>query len=719
MQRQYQIRIELLSDGCPSSGEVYNSIVDVEIDYDPFGFPFLSAKRIKGCLKETAFFMREWGMDIPIEEIFGGKGNTKGKLRLENAKLENYDSMRNEIESYKKTGIGHPQNVLKYFSYIRTQTAMENGVAKRTSLRVLRVLKKGLIFVANISIDEKYKKYMEDICKCTRNMGLNRTRGLGEIKISWIDENDKIKEEQGQSLSKNIKIEELPENYKLLKGKNLEDKKYYRLFYSLKLLEPVILKTVDKGQEKTEDYIQGAKMLGILAGRMGNKTYQQLTKEENIICSNLYITDFNIRHLPAPESMCYEKDRGIDKVYDLAAGYQTDMQIKGLHSKYIGQADIDKIKEKLSVLAVNTQIRYHHSRPEDKSIGRARGDGKGEMYQLSSLTEGQVFSGFIQGNTEQMKEIIEQFKEMKTFTIGYGTASEYGKVELYIDKFEECSVKQEELSEFLVYFVSPMIVYNDMGMYSYQVEDVKKEIIRYFKLKDRELEVEQEKIYLSYTIIGGWQTMWKKPKQITRVLDKGTVLTFRVKDGTSIHLPKESIFLGERVAEGYGEVKFLSIPKKKEWETVLLEHDVKSEIGSEKEMQIIKKQVNTEGEFIKELKKIEEKEILKKEGSKVAKELEEIEASVVNKLLLTLQEQKVEEEQKKRKKEDAKQSFFDVINFIKKESKKLQAEKIKQAINRMSSCIYIEEDEAFYVFTKALLLQLKYELRAEEGKKYE
>ena len=57
---RYQIRIELLSDLCVSDGGVYNSALDTELCYDSYGFPFIPAKRLKGCLRECALELREW-----------------------------------------------------------------------------------------------------------------------------------------------------------------------------------------------------------------------------------------------------------------------------------------------------------------------------------------------------------------------------------------------------------------------------------------------------------------------------------------------------------------------------------------------------------------------------------------------------------------------------------------------------------------------------------
>ena len=40
-----KLRIELLSDLCSGSGDVYNSAVDVEVVYDDCGFPFTPGRR--------------------------------------------------------------------------------------------------------------------------------------------------------------------------------------------------------------------------------------------------------------------------------------------------------------------------------------------------------------------------------------------------------------------------------------------------------------------------------------------------------------------------------------------------------------------------------------------------------------------------------------------------------------------------------------------------
>lgn len=73
--RNYRIKIELLSDVCVSDGGIYNSAIDTDICYDEYGFPYIPAKRLKGCLRECALELKDWGMPIGVQEMFGTQGN--------------------------------------------------------------------------------------------------------------------------------------------------------------------------------------------------------------------------------------------------------------------------------------------------------------------------------------------------------------------------------------------------------------------------------------------------------------------------------------------------------------------------------------------------------------------------------------------------------------------------------------------------------------------
>ena len=57
-----KLYIKLLSDLCTYSGESYNSMVDTDVVYDKYGIPYIPAKRIKGCIREAALELLEFGL---------------------------------------------------------------------------------------------------------------------------------------------------------------------------------------------------------------------------------------------------------------------------------------------------------------------------------------------------------------------------------------------------------------------------------------------------------------------------------------------------------------------------------------------------------------------------------------------------------------------------------------------------------------------------------
>lgn len=105
--RNYRIKIELLSDMCVSDGGIYNSAIDTDICYDEYGFPYIPAKRLKGCLRECALELKDWGMQIGVQEMFGTQGMMIRTVKRQ-AKRERYISgmLISQTESvlYRKSG---------------------------------------------------------------------------------------------------------------------------------------------------------------------------------------------------------------------------------------------------------------------------------------------------------------------------------------------------------------------------------------------------------------------------------------------------------------------------------------------------------------------------------------------------------------------------------------------------------------------------------------
>lgn len=549
--KTYKMVIELLSDLCVSDGSTYHSMVDTEICTDRLGFPFIPAKRLKGCLRECAEELCDWGIKIPIERMFGREGNQAGTIRIGNAYLEHEGEYRQEIQNYEGIILGHPQNILNEFSYLRTQTAIdyETGVAMEQSLRVMRVVNKGLRFISNVTISEQDLFFLQQCCRILKHMGLARTRGLGEISVT-IGEREQQKEY--------INVCEWKDHATLLE-------------YEVTLLEPMLCKAIGGGEERTMDYIDGAKMLGVIAQaskKDGENAFLDFMEEGEFICSNAYLEANGCRLTPVPA--CYYKIKNqtetfIDKTSLTYNRNQDSRQLQSMRDCYV----TEDTEGNLLCRTVQMEEHYHHRRPLDKSIGHATGNGMdgSVFYQISSISEGQKFRGFMQGSEGQIKKAYQYLKEQSQIFMGAGRNSEYGMVNLSVTKLLCSQANEEEYTKaFLVKLESPLILYGENAAYTTDVEKLKQEFHAVLKLD--ESIIEQIDCYIDTTTVGGYQVTWGMKKPVIGAFDMGSVFVYHLKEAVNISNLKK-IWVGERVNEGYGEVSVRNIENKREERRIL------------------------------------------------------------------------------------------------------------------------------------------------------
>lgn len=543
--RMYKLRIKLLSDMCVSDGGVYNSMLDTDICHDEYGFPYIPAKRIKGCLRECAVELNDWGMEIPVSGLFGDKGESSNRanVRVSNAYLENYDRMKREAEENAGHIVFHPQNVLDHYSYIRTQTAIdyETGVADDNSLRTMRVANKGLVFEAELTINEQnkeiseqYEKALEECCKILTHMGVARTRGLGEIKVTL------------EPIGETAEIQTVHKDY-------VENADY--LQYEIYLEEPVICKSVNGGESRTLDYIEGSKILGLIAQscKQNGTEFTELLGWGELFCSNAYISAEGIRYTEVPAilySIKNNSDCYINRLYPVPEERKED-QLNMMKHCYV-YIDQDGGLRKVDV---ETEERYHHRRPNDKGIGRAAEDGTGDsqFYQISSIKSGQTFQGYITGSADQIKEIYDYISRLDICHIGYSRLSEYGKVRIRItDVAQRREDRMITCQDFLVKLEAPAIVYSEQAFYSTDVKDLIAEINAWLNIQDDQADIDKIEHFVNYTTVGGYNVTWNKRKPIVEAFDKGTVLHYHLKEPGELHVP-QMLLLGERITEGFGE----------------------------------------------------------------------------------------------------------------------------------------------------------------------
>lgn len=205
--KSYKLEIKLLSDTLIGSGEGFGAVIDSDIVFDNYGIPYVPAKRIKGCLRDSAVevceifknsqidYLTNYGFDT-VKDLFGVPGNDKpSPLYISNLTIKDYDTMLPFIDyfSNKYENIVNTESLTKIFTRIREQTSIEDGVAKEHSLRTIRVAKKNIIFEGDIELEEENKDFIKLLflaCLNLRRFGTKRNRGFGEIRCR-LHENGK------------------------------------------------------------------------------------------------------------------------------------------------------------------------------------------------------------------------------------------------------------------------------------------------------------------------------------------------------------------------------------------------------------------------------------------------------------------------------------------------------------------------------------------------
>lgn len=525
---QKTLRIKLLSDLCVSGGGVYNSSLDTDVCYDVNGFPYIPGKRIRGCLRECAIELSDWGEIISDKDIFGKEDNESNgaKIRIGNAVLpESIGFSPNYNISF-----FHPQNILQYYTYIRTQTSInqDTGVAEDTTLRTMRVIRKGLEFVADIEIEKDAFENLKKCCAICKHMGIARTRGLGEVSLSIEDRDNKYLDNVNCLLTDNS-------NY---------------LEYRITLKENVICKSVNAGESKTMDYIEGSKVLGLLAERMRESgiDYLQFMSQGKLVCSNAYIGEKDERFTEVPANLFSIKNNKKEYIDDTVYDRTTfeNEQLNSMKHCYVKQIDGSIEKKNVKI-----EERYHHRRPEDKGIGRAASneDNNADFYQMASICAGQEFYGFIYGSPEQVKEVYKLLNNDAQAFIGYGNSSEYGAVQINIIGSGNRNNSQKKVRTLLVKLESPTIVYNDKAFYSIDRQDLIDEVNAAIGLPKGK---QPTKIFLNYVTLGGFNVTWNMRKPTIEAFDKGTVLYYEFDD--TVEMNCGTMFIGERNSEGFGEI---------------------------------------------------------------------------------------------------------------------------------------------------------------------
>ena len=188
------IQVELLSDAAFSRGEGTAGIVDVEVEHDELGLPFLGGKTLRGLLRDSWLSMQRWFPELSpsAERIFGSEADFDecSILRIGDAVVDR------ETHKWIKTAEFRPNNpifsmdVLEALTDIRRQTSEERrtGAPAETTLRSVRVIIRDLKLQSLLYwLDDPTDADLRCLSLAllaTRHAGLARNRGRGNVRLT-------------------------------------------------------------------------------------------------------------------------------------------------------------------------------------------------------------------------------------------------------------------------------------------------------------------------------------------------------------------------------------------------------------------------------------------------------------------------------------------------------------------------------------------------------
>lgn len=206
----FYLKMLLQSDTTFGRGDGVAGLVDLEVEHDKCGFPYLRGRTLKGLLSEECDNLitllddsSRW-LEV-AEHLFGIPGSTIGttsKMHVGDACLP--EDLRYQvglqIEEEKRSNQRDRLtefDVLNSLTTIRRQTAIssENGASLEKSLRTSRVIIRDLSFTAKLLFDEKPTADMLAILAigtlALRRVGSSRNRGRGYVFCTLHDSTGK------------------------------------------------------------------------------------------------------------------------------------------------------------------------------------------------------------------------------------------------------------------------------------------------------------------------------------------------------------------------------------------------------------------------------------------------------------------------------------------------------------------------------------------------
>ena len=537
---KYNIEIILESDMCMGNGEGRGNTVDRDICVNNYGIPYIPARRIKGCLRQTAVFLMNGGYDKATQEnittLFGDKFGNEGILILEDAHIEDNDEIVEAIDKIRESNqaylreVINPENMRKSFTAVRGQTRLKDGVKVDNTLRFTRVVtKNNSIFnqdkpvsfkcIATIKEENKnIEEFFEATCKGTRHIGSGRNRGLGNVRIICTP------------IIENASNDIFPRT-------TVDVDKLYTLEYKISLDAPIAI----NGCKLNETVIPSRSLIGCLGGNYNNlrtlrNSFDDLFLNGAVKWSDLTpVIDGRISY-PTPMFLLKLKNGGGRLINQYA---EEGTEWKKLKPKTIEDSFCVETEDGFAVADIITQAQYHNNIKDKK------------LYIQEAIDAGYIYGGTVTFKGKYYEDIVELLTKT-TLRFGRSKNIQYANTHIVELSNPREKVKETRIISGNIYVVllSDLIL-NINGCYITDNEDIRQYIVKSMDFSQNEIHLPD---CIRYGMVGGFQNMWHLQKMKVPTIKGGSVFCFNIAEAS---VPYQ-VQLGSYKQEGFGNIRIYS-----------------------------------------------------------------------------------------------------------------------------------------------------------------
>ncbi|UUO15805.1 RAMP superfamily CRISPR-associated protein [Dolichospermum heterosporum] len=370
----------------------------------------------------------------------------------------------------------------------------------------------------------------------------------------------------------------------------------------------------DPNSDVSHPYIPGSMIRGFLIGLYLQKNrikanddildIQQLPNVKRLFFDatttcylNAYPFIDNKRTLPTPRS--WYKDKGVKFSEDHEETVYDFSKIPSDEQKELTNDEEENLSPKLleenfclvdddEVLLYNVKRRINIHNKRDRKRGRGI-EGSGAIFSYDAIDAGQTFQGVVLCKTQEDQAVIELLLQQKDVWLGGSQSAGYGhaKIELLNNdhewyEVESASKKRIEKNENLtITLLSDTIIYDEYGQIVSNPETLRQILSELLK---EELKFQNNGIYASGIIVGGFNRKWGLPLPQTPALVAGSVFVFEKIDISSEKFQEfldnankiEEKGIGERRVDGFGRLVFNWLDQEKnEYQTKLFKPEPK------------------------------------------------------------------------------------------------------------------------------------------------